>query len=223
MRSRAERRRHAPRGRTSKSGACRRRSTRSGGPSTARRFPRRPPSARSRFFRILALIDATELNRFGAQWKTRVELGTNLALDSRFYQPLGYASDAFVSPRLLISQTPVDIFESSNTQRIAEYRVRRSGVGLDLGYDFGSIAEIRGGVQFGSLKAVLRTGLPQFPEVDVNSGAFVAELRVDQLDNASLPKNGYFANLDWRGERDSLGAESNYDRLEASALGSVTF
>jgi NTE family protein len=174
-------------------------------------------------FGILALIDATEMNRFGAQWKTRVELGTNLTLDSRFYQPLGYTSDAFVSPRLLVSQTPTDIFESTNTQRIAEYRVRRTGVGLDVGYDFGTIAEVRGGAQWGTLKSVLRTGLPQFPEVDANSGAFVAQVLVDQLDNAALPKDGYSATVDWRGERESLGSEASYDRLEASALGSVTF
>ena len=174
-------------------------------------------------FGLRALVDATEMNRFGGQWKTAVEVGSSLGLISRFYQPLGYASDVFLSPNLSITQTPVDIFDNSINQRIATYRVRRTHAGLDLGYDFGTIAEVRGGVEWGRLKAVLRTGQPEFPDLDVRSGAFVSRLRVDQLDDASIPKNGYFANVDYRGERESLGAESNYDLLDSSAMGAATF
>ncbi|HMF09350.1 MAG TPA: patatin-like phospholipase family protein [Thermoanaerobaculia bacterium] len=174
-------------------------------------------------FGILALIDATEMNRVGAQWKTALQFGTESFINSQFYQPLGYTSDAFAAPRIAASQEQVDVFANASNQRIASYRVRRTHIGLDLGYDFGSFVEVRGGVDWGRVKSVLRTGLPQFPSVDTATGAFTGRIRVDQLDSAVIPKDGYFADIDWRGERTSLGAPSNYDRLESSILGAKTF
>jgi NTE family protein len=172
---------------------------------------------------LLALVDATEMNRLGAQWKTRVELGTTSYINSTFYQPLGYASDFFLAPRVEVSQTPVDVFASSANQRIASYRVRRTRGGLDLGYDVGTVAEIRAGMEWGTAKSTLRTGLPQFPNFDVNTAAFVAGIRVDQLDSVTIPKHGYFADVSFEGERESLGADDTYSRLEATALGAMTF
>jgi NTE family protein len=174
-------------------------------------------------FGILALVDATEMNRLGAQWKTALEFGTESSINSTFYQPLGYGSDAFLAPRFTLSQNTVDVFTPDTNNRIAEYRVRRTAGGLDLLYDFGTFAEVRGGVEWGNVKAELRTGNPEFPDLDERTGAFLGRIRVDQLDNVTIPKNGYFANVDFRGERESLGAGSNFDRLETSVLGAKTF
>jgi NTE family protein len=174
-------------------------------------------------FGVLGLLDATEMNRFGAQWKTAFQFGTESFISSQFYQPLGYTSDAFAAPHVAASQEQLDIFSNTSDQRIASYRVRRSHVGLDLGYDFGSVVEVRGGADWGRVKSVLRTGLPQFPEVDTATGAFTARIRLDQLDSAVIPKDGYFADIDWRGERKSLGSGSNYDRLEASVVDAMTW
>jgi NTE family protein len=174
-------------------------------------------------FGILALVDATEMNRLGAQWKTALEFGTESSISSTFYQPLGYGSDAFAAPRFQLSQKTVDVFTPDTNNRIAEYRVRRLAGGLDLGYDFGTFAELRGGVEWGNVKAQRRTGDPQFPDLDERTGAILGRLRVDQLDNVTIPKNGYFANVDFRAERTGLGASASFDLLEASVLGAKSF
>ena len=102
-------------------------------------------------FGILALVDAAEMNRFGAQWKTALEFGTDSSLNSTFYQPLGYGSDAFFSPRPQdLAGYAADLFTPDTNDRIAEYRVRRVAGGLDLVYDFGTFAEVRGGVEWGT-------------------------------------------------------------------------
>jgi len=174
-------------------------------------------------FGILALVDATEMNRVGAQWKTQLEFGTESSINSTFYQPLGYGSDAFVAPRFTLLQDTVDVFLPDTNERVAEYRVRRISGGLDLGYDFGTFLEVRGGIEWGNVKSELRTGNPEFPDLSERTGGFRGRVRVDQLDNVTIPKNGYFANVDFRAERESLGAPSNYDVLEASVLGAKTF
>jgi NTE family protein len=168
-------------------------------------------------------VDAAEMNRFGAQWKTALEFGTDASINSTFYQPLGYGSDAFFAPRLKISQETVDLFTPDTNDRIAEYRVRRVAGGLDLVYDFGTFAEVRGGVEWGNVKADRRTGDPEFPDLNERTGAFVGQVRVDQLDNVTIPKNGYFARVDFRAERPGLGAPTSFDRFEASVLGAKTF
>jgi NTE family protein len=175
------------------------------------------------YFGLLALIDATEMNRVGGRWKTRIQLGTESYLTSTFYQPLGYTSDFFVAPNVSLSQNTFSLFSPSTDQRLADYRVRRSGAGLDLGYDVGTFAELRAGLEWGSVKSSLRTGLTQFPNVDANTGGFAASLRVDQLDQVTIPHAGYFADITFHGEREDLGSDSTYSRLETGALGALTF
>ncbi|MGE5346936.1 MAG: patatin-like phospholipase family protein [Acidithiobacillales bacterium] len=173
-------------------------------------------------FGVLGLLDATEMNRIGAEWKTAVEIGTSQDVATQFFQPLGYTSDFFIAPRGSFFQYPVDIFDNQKNQRVATYRVRRSLGGLDLGYDVSTVAELRAGLQWGHGNATLRTGSADLPDLDVATAAVVGRLRVDQLDDAALPKRGYFANLEFKGEREGLGGALDYDRLEASALGAFT-
>jgi NTE family protein len=172
-------------------------------------------------FGIRALVDATEMNRLGAIWKTAVEVGTNVDVGSQFFQPLGYASNFFAAPRVTFLQRPVDIFDGKGN-RVATYRAREPKGGIDLGYDFGPFAELRGGVEWGKLKAELRTGPPIFPDVDVSIAAVVARLRVDQLDNVLIPHEGYFANIDFRAERQSLGSDFDYEKFDSGVVAAFT-
>jgi NTE family protein len=174
-------------------------------------------------FGVLALIDATQLNRLGAEWKTSVELGTAQRIESVFYQPLGYASDFFVAPRVVYSHENVDVWNNDLDQRIATYRVRRYRGGFDFGYDFGTVAEVKAGMEWGNANAELRTGQPEFPDADVDTAAVVGRLKIDQLDDATIPHHGYLANVEVKAERESLGASNDYERLDAGVLGAQTF
>ena len=172
-------------------------------------------------FGIRALIDATEMNRLGAIWKTAFEVGTNVDVGSQFFQPLGYASNFFAAPRVSFLEQQVDIFDGHGN-RVATYRAREPKGGIDLGYDFGTIAELRGGAEWGRLKAELRTGSPVFPDVDANEAAFVARIRVDQIDSVPVPHQGYFANIDFRAERQSLGSDFNYEKFDSAFAAAFT-
>ena len=47
---------------------------------------------------MTALVDATEMNGLGGEWKTTVTVGNPIDLKTRFFQPLTYRSHLFLSP-----------------------------------------------------------------------------------------------------------------------------
>jgi NTE family protein len=48
-------------------------------------------------------------------------------------------------------------------------------------------------------------------------------VRIDQLDNPSIPKAGYFANVNFRAEREGLGSELDYEKLDFTTTAALTF
>ena len=57
-------------------------------------------------FDVVALIDATQLNSLGGEWKTLVKIGTPLAVETRFFQPLNYEGRIFLSPLRRLAPGP---------------------------------------------------------------------------------------------------------------------
>jgi NTE family protein len=171
-------------------------------------------------FDISVLLDATERNRLGADWKTGVRLGTELALVSQFFQPLDYAGRFYAAPRIGWDQQTREVF--SDETRVAEYRVRQGQVGVDLGMELGhllSLGELSVGVQRGYADAARRIGIQEFPNFDIDTGAFVASLRLDQLDNLWFPRSGYYLDLNYTGSRTALGGEDSYNRALLRVIG----
>ena len=166
---------------------------------------------------VVMLIDATELNGLGAEWKTTVRVGSPLELRTRFYQPVTPSGAIFVSPRFAGTQVLRDVFDQGIG--VGTYRLTGALGGLDLGADFGTWGEMRVGYERGYGKGRRRIGSPTLPDVDFDLGAIAADLTVDRLDDANLPRSGMFANVHFAATRKSLGATVSYDRLEARTVG----
>ena len=171
-------------------------------------------------FDVVGLLDATELNALGAEWKTTFKLGSPLEIRTRFFQPLEYSGRLFASPYAAWRQQPVEVFIDDDA--VGTYRVERGVFGFDLGYDFGTWGELRMGVQRGFGSGRRRVGNPTFPDIDWDNGGLSANLVVYQLDNVNLPRSGYFGDAQLVVERTGLGATFSYDRFEAGILGVQT-
>jgi NTE family protein len=170
------------------------------------------------------LVDATELNRIGADWKTGLRLGTDIGLASKYYQPLDYTGRFFVAPTLFFDQQKIDVF--SDEVDVASYRVRQGYAGLDLGLQLGhllSLGQFSAGIDRGIQKAHRIVGLEEFPDVDADTGGFHSELILDQLDNFWFPNKGWFVDLAYQGNRTGLGADTAFNRIQLQALGVRSF
>ena len=164
---------------------------------------------------VRALV--TEVNEYGAEWQTDLRVGASPRFMTEFYQPVGYSSNWFVAPKMLIERRNFDIIEDD--LRLATYRIRNQEIGFDLGREFGRWGELRAGVLWGEGSRHLLVGDPDDPELpprtSFDRGEFFSRLSVDRLDDVYFPRHGELFTLQWNGPRESLGADANADRISA--------
>ena len=171
-------------------------------------------------FDVTALVDATEMNGLGGEWKTTLSVGSPMDLRTRFFQPLTYRGNLFLSPYAGWQQESREVF--ADQVAVGTYEVSRAALGMDLGYDFGTWGELRVGYTRAFGKGERKVGDPEFPNLDWDEGGLTARMEVDQLDNVNLPHSGYFSKVDFIGNRTGLGATSSYDQLFAVGTGVKT-
>ncbi|MEE8525925.1 MAG: patatin-like phospholipase family protein [Thermoanaerobaculia bacterium] len=177
-------------------------------------------------FAILVNLTATRLNARGGEWRNDLQVGRERRLFSELYQPLDFNGGWFVAPSLEYERNRLDFFLDG--RNVAEIDAKIATLALDLGYQFGSSAEIRLGIERGNATADVATGsLPQdvlesLEIDDVDFGAVVFEGTYDRLDSAGIPRHGGFARLRAFLSFEDLGADDEYDKLEAVAAQFVT-
>jgi NTE family protein len=147
-------------------------------------------------FTIAARIAAFNTFTPNSEWRTDLSYGRVNAAATEYYQYLGKGG-LFVAPRAFASKE--DQLISSEGQRLAEYRVRRSGGGVDVGYNFGRYSELRVGIEAAQLRAEVQIGLPLLPRVQGGERMWVSRYRFNGLNSGTVPTSGLLADteLDW--------------------------
>jgi len=174
----------------------------------------------SRYNAALRFI-VTELNDLGGEWLSDIQIGENPKLFTEFYQPLSLASRYFVAPQLNFEERSV--FELRDDDRVAEYRVREVSGGIDVGREISNWGEIRFGVHRGTGRRRVLIGDPSLPSVEFDRGGFFTRFAYDKLDSIFFPRHGQQFDIEWRAERESVGAESDFDILRANWLVARSF
>lgn len=130
-----------------------------------------------------------DLGKFGAEWRNDVIVGSEYGIASEYYRPIDRLGKWFVAPRLFASSTPFDLYDGDN--RIAAYRERNLGGGVDMGLAFNRYSELRIGYQLENFKLSRNIGLAEFPDVGGRQGFTRMLYRVDRTDDRSVPRQGY--------------------------------
>jgi NTE family protein len=167
-------------------------------------------------FNLAARLTRTGLNAYGAEWRTDLQVGTDLLLESEIYQPFGRGLKYFVAPRIKFRQNNQNVFQGG--QDIAQLRVAENDIGVDLGVEFGLIGEYRMGIYRGDGKLRVKIGDPLIPDFRFDQGAVFAQLQFDTFDQSQFPRSGLRSILRWDGSRTSLGASDDFDRLRFDIL-----
>ncbi len=172
-------------------------------------------------FNLLVSYRRTWLNRLGGEWLTEVQVGQDTHLFTEFFQPVEEGGRYFVAPYGKIGRTTRGVFVGE--QRVADYEVSESRVGLDTGATFGTWGEARLGALWRSVDNKLRTGSPVLPELDEISAGLRALLFADQLDHAWFPRSGFRAFASAYAADEAFGSERNYKRLEGQATAAYSW
>lgn len=158
-------------------------------------------------------LNATNINRYGAEWRSTLWAGRIGGLASEFYQPFGQGASAYVMPSLLLRNEDLPFFDDSGNRQLAEYRIKRRSLGLEAGWSPTSTWRLLTSVTRGKDSGDLRIGSPtEFPPSQSSEYSVV---RVgtdwDSLDNAQFPSRGAHVNLYYDMYRPFMGGRVTDD------------
>lgn len=163
-------------------------------------------------FNLGASYRVNGINSLGAEWLTRVQIGDQQELYSEFYQPLDVGSRYFIAPYIGIESQNIEAVLDNDP--IAEYRLQRYGLGLNIGRQIGNSGEIRFGVGEAWGKADVRVGDQDLPSESFNEGYYELRYSFDSLDNVYFPHAGEDIGLSLRQFEPSLGSDKRYRQWE---------
>ncbi|WP_407296928.1 patatin-like phospholipase family protein [Stutzerimonas zhaodongensis] len=163
-------------------------------------------------FNIGASFRKNGINKLGAEWLTRLQLGDRQEFFSEFYQPLDAGSRWFVAPTLIAEAQNVEALIDNDP--IAEYRLQRYGYGLNLGRQIANNGEIRFGVGQAWGEADVRVGDRQLPDFSFEEGYYQLQYSFDTMDNVDFPREGEDIGLTLRQYDPALGSDERYRQWE---------
>ena len=175
----------------------------------------------SNSFTIGASYTRTAINPLGGEWRTIVQVGSDRRLFTELYQPLDVGTRWFVNPIFEWEAQNVNLFEDGD--KLAEYDVSEVGISLEAGRELGYWGEIRSGLRWSTGEVDLEVGDPALPEGDFDRGEGFLRLSLDTFNDAYFPRTGSRGTLEYLASRDALGADANYDQVEAGYIKALPF
>jgi NTE family protein len=158
----------------------------------------------------------TELNEWGAENLTDLQIGSDPRIFSEFYQPLNASRTWFVAPSARVEARDLPIY--SRNFEVADFRDREVEADLDVGRNLGNWGEIRTGIHRINGLTRVRFGDPTLVEQQYNIGEYFFKFSYDRLDNVHFPREGQTFSLQWDANRTNLGADIASDKLTADWL-----
>jgi len=145
-----------------------------------------------------ARITFYDFGTFGSEWRNDVAFGSEYRLSSEYYFPLRSAGGWFVAPRLNLDSQLFDAY--SRETFVAEYTRRHLGGGVDFGYEFGRVLELRVGYEAYDLKLEPLIGNPdELPAAQGLVGDTRMRIVLNNVDDPVIPRQGQYAefSFDW--------------------------
>ena len=168
-------------------------------------------------FNAAARTTMAEITKYGGEWVVDLQVGETPRLSTELYLPVGYRSRWFVMPHAEFQIRTLPIIDQSD-RILAEYRVRTTDFGLDLGRELGNYGEIRVGAGRTIGTARVRVGDPLLPASEFDTQDFFSEFRYDTVDNINFPRHGASFQLGWKREHDLDGISPDADLLAFDQL-----
>ncbi|MEZ5561550.1 MAG: patatin-like phospholipase family protein [Gammaproteobacteria bacterium] len=174
-------------------------------------------------FALVGEHTRTWLNPYGGQWHSVAQLGQDLQLRTALYQPLELRQRVFIEPYVQLDRNMEDIYDDG--QKIGEFSFRRAFGQVDLGYNIGTVAQLRVGVRQSWGRADLETGdsaqLSEQPTTKESN--LVVQATWDTRDVVGLPSQGSLLTARYRTSGSWLDGEQSYELAEGLLLKVLPF
>jgi NTE family protein len=167
-------------------------------------------------FNMGARFTFLDIGGFRSEWRTDIIVFSQYGIRSEYYHPFTPQSHWFVAPRLLAENDPFYLYDDNKLLTI--YRRLDAGGGIDTGYQFGRIAELRVGYEGGWEKFSRQIGNPnELPSFSGGYGNAKFQFRMDRLDDAVIPRAGQNLVADFHWSNASPFVSNSYPVLEVGS------
>jgi len=167
---------------------------------------------------VSAEITASNINRYGAEWRNTLWAGRIGGIYSEFHQPFGEGSSGYVMPYALLRNEDVPIFDLDAEQQLAEYRIKRRNIGLEGGWTPQSYWLLSAALERGRDNGALRVGDPtDYPHGTEDYTMLRTGISWDSLDDAQFPTRGSRVELSYALFRPVFGGEQTGDVARLTA------
>jgi NTE family protein len=167
-------------------------------------------------FNMGARINWLDIGGFRSELRTDIILFSEYGIRSEYYHPFTPTSHWFIAPRGLLDSNPFYIY--NDNQLLSTYRRNFAGGGVDLGYQFGNVSELRVGYEGGWESFNRQIGNPQeLPSFSGGYGDMRVQYHLDRFDNAVIPRKGQAADVTFLWANANPLAFNNYPVLEVGS------
>lgn len=162
------------------------------------------------------------INRLGGEFRVGAAAGSEPRLLFSLYQPLDTRLRYFVSGSAGFSSY---MFPVVNTDNDVEqlFRFHRTFIDVAAGRIFRQNTELRMSLRRAVGDTQTLIGLTPAGDTNFDEGGYRLRLLHDSLDNVDFPRSGAQGQLEWRANRENLGADLDYDQVHLSLGGAGTW
>jgi NTE family protein len=158
-----------------------------------------------------------QLDANGSEARFVGTLGDRKELSAEYFKLFDQQQRWFVDPSVELRQRPIAVYDTDGF-RLGEYDTLYGLATLAVGRQFGTVAEIRTGIQAGGGRASVQEGVVTPKDVDFNTGQVFASAGLDTLDNPYFPTKGGRTLVQYTAGLTALGATADFQEVSASGL-----
>jgi NTE family protein len=140
-------------------------------------------------FSMGARITFLDFGSYRSELRTDIVVGSQYLLGAEYYHPITPTSNWFVAPRIGGNSTALNLYQ--DTTLTASYRLRQVQAGLDAGYGFGNLGELRLGYEGGYDHLSPEIGNSAvLPTVSGGTGDVRLQFELQAVDSPVIPRSG---------------------------------
>ncbi len=176
-------------------------------------------------YSLNAIYTKRGINDLGAEWRNKFVLGSNLRVETEFYQPLDDRQKIFSFVGGTLLRTTRGLVDDDGFEE-ADIRIDVAQVQLGLGYTLSnwgriSVGFLRTSGEFDFLSSVPDfSGIPiaRGDEFNIQETTLFTQFQLDTLDNANFPRSGTSIAARYADNRAFLGGDSTVNTVSASIV-----
>lgn len=162
------------------------------------------------------------LSPYGAEARIALQLGSEPGLTGQYYRPFDLHNRYAFQVGGGFQTRSFNLYDEAG-DKIARYRVRRTGGTLALVRNVSNVLALSVGVERYTGNAEVEVGDPTIPRVNFEEGAWIAQATLDDIDSVYFPRDGYLVNAGTYQSSPALGADARFGQLDLDAVAARSF